>query len=392
MMQFKSTGQSSSRPRHITAVVCLLLLSVLAPRPGLAQGNLSTQGLGYPQGQLSTRALSAGGALGESDPTSAINPAALTGFATTTLYFQLEPEFRTVDFGSGTEKTTTARYPLMVAAIPFRERWVAGISTSTLLDRSWETTTPAQQVTGNDTVNSVLTYRSVGAITDVRLALGYSARPWLRFGLGGHLFTGSDEVSLASATSDTSQFGSFGDTSTISFSGRAVSAGMQLIAPELVNVSLSYRYGGRLRATRADTLLASGRAPDRLGLAVAYIGIQGSTIAVRTAYERWSNMSGLVSQSQKPRDTWDTSIGADVSGPRLGSTLILLRAGGRWRSLPFSAAGNRVTERSLSLGAGTFFAGGRVSGDFALVRSQRSAGLPASESAWTLSAGVTVRP
>ncbi|MGE5750306.1 MAG: hypothetical protein ACM31F_10130, partial [Gemmatimonas sp.] len=40
-----------------------------------AQGTLSTQGFGYPTGQLSTRALANGGGIGEFDADSPINPA-----------------------------------------------------------------------------------------------------------------------------------------------------------------------------------------------------------------------------------------------------------------------------------------------------------------------------
>src|SRR6185312_14916219 len=42
-----------------------------------AQGSLGLQGYGYPGGELSTRALATGGALGDFDANSPINPAAL---------------------------------------------------------------------------------------------------------------------------------------------------------------------------------------------------------------------------------------------------------------------------------------------------------------------------
>src|ERR1700674_969292 len=46
-----------------------------APRLAAAQGNLSTQGAGYPEGELSTGALASGGGLAEFDALSPINPA-----------------------------------------------------------------------------------------------------------------------------------------------------------------------------------------------------------------------------------------------------------------------------------------------------------------------------
>ena len=51
-----------------------------------------------------------------------------------------------------------------------------------------------------------------------------------------------------------------------------------------------------------------------------------------------------------------------------------------------------MTENSYSLGTGTTFANGRVLTDLAIIRASRSADLPATEHAWTLSFGLSVRP
>ena len=77
----------------------------------------------------------------------------------------------------------------------------------------------------------------------------------------------------------------------------------------------------------------------------------------------------------------------------------MLRVGGRWRTLPFAVTpveepgeARRVSERSLSLGAGTTLARGRASFDVGLVRAIRDAPLPVDEQAWILSIGMSVRP
>ena len=62
--------------RALTLLLGAALLTVATSRAA-AQGTLSTQGLGYPPGQLSTPASSMGGAIGEIDPFSPINPASL---------------------------------------------------------------------------------------------------------------------------------------------------------------------------------------------------------------------------------------------------------------------------------------------------------------------------
>jgi hypothetical protein len=127
-------------------------------------------------------------------------------------------------------------------------------------------------------------------------------------------------------------------------------------------------------------------------MSLAFLGIRGSSIAVRTSKDTWSRMAGLGSSSIRITDGWDTSVGADMLGPRIGSRSVQVRAGARWRTLPFGTATSSVSEKSYSLGAGTSFARGRASLDFAAIRAMREAGAGLSETANTLSFGITVRP
>jgi hypothetical protein len=96
-------------------------------------------------------------------------------------------------------------------------------------------------------------------------------------------------------------------------------------------------------------------------------------------------------------------VGADVLGPRLAGQSLQLRAGARWRTLPFDVQPTligggfgqsaKVSEKSYSLGAGTLLARGRAAIDITGIRATRSSSATAvEESAWTLSVGVTVRP
>ena len=69
--------------------------------------------------------------------------------------------------------------------------------------------------------------------------------------------------------------------------------------------------------------------------------------------------------------------------------------GGRQRTLPFGLGGADVRERAYSAGAGVPFAAGRALFDLALQRASRSlegSSVDASERAWTVSIGLTVRP
>jgi len=359
-----------------------------------AQANLSGQGLGYPTGQISTRAEGAGGATAEIDPLSMVNPAALGFIGATTLFFQIEPEYRRVTIGSVTDKTTTARYPLFTAVLPLGSKWAFGVSSATLLDRTWTTSVDSNVVFGTDTVSSTFLYGSSGSINDLRAGLSWAPTPYVRFGVGGHLISGSDRVFVGRTFVQNSAFGNFADSTTLGFDGGAVSGGIELVAPRLAIASASFRKGGTLNAKRNDTTLASGRVPDRLGFSLAYIGAAGTQIAARTSLDKWSSLNALSQGTSQAVDAWDTSVGADVAGPRLGSWPLMLRIGGRWRTLPYTVgpANDKVKEQSFSGGLGTTLGGGRVLTDVTLLHARRDAGIGISERAWTLSIGFGIRP
>jgi hypothetical protein len=143
--------------------------------------------------------------------------------------------------------------------------------------------------------------------------------------------------------------------------------------------------------------------PDRLALSAAYLGIRGTTLAVRTAKEQWTALAGLGSAGLPISEGWDTSVGADVLGPNFAGRSVQLRAGARWRTLPFDARpiladgsfgpSAKVSEKSYSFGVGTLLARGRAAIDVAAIRSaRRSAATAIEENAWTMSFGITVRP
>jgi hypothetical protein len=355
---------------------------------------LSSQGLGFPTGQLSARSEGAGGSIAEIDPLSLVNPAALAFIGTTTLFFQIEPEYRRVTIGNVSDKTTTARYPLFAAAIPLGSNWALGVSSATLLDRTWTTTVDSNVVFGADTVRSTFVYGSSGSINDLRLALAWTPTTYVRLGLGGHLMSGSDRVFVGRTFTSNPAFANFSDSTTLGFDGGAVSAGIELVAPKLAIASASFRKGGTLNASRSDTTLGSARVPDRLGFSLAYIGAEGSEIAARTSLDKWSSLNGLNRGTSQAVDAWDTSVGADIAGPKLGSQPLMLRAGGRWRTLPYlvGPSNNKVKEQTFSAGIGTTFAGGRVLTDVSVLQARRDAGIGISERAWTLSIGLGIRP
>jgi hypothetical protein len=370
----------------------IALLFGLASAAG-AQANLGSQGFGYPTGQLSSRALGTGGSIAELDPLSPLNPASIGLNQTRIVEFQLEPEFRTVKSPSGSEHTTTARYPNVFVGFPVGKGWVVSAGASTLLDRTSTTEFNTSQVLqGADTVDMHTTYRIDGAMSDVRLAGAYNARPWLRFGAGLHAITGHNLVSITQEFADSTEFQAFNQSLVLDFSGVAASAGMQMTSKNW-GFGVSGRLGGNVHTSVEDTVLSRAKVPSRFGATLAFTGVANSAFAIRTSRDNWSSLNGLQTPGgARAVDAWDTSIGADLAGPRMGSRIIYVRAGLRNRTLPFQAEGHDVTENSVSGGLGTTFANGRVLTDFAAIYANRSAGLPATEHAWTLSFGISLRP
>ena len=370
----------------------LLAASLVVVAPLAAQGTLSTQGFGYHPGQISTRARATGGALGEFDPTSALNPAALSWWERSGVMLEYAPEFRRLTTSEGSESATVARFPLSGVAIAIGNRTIIGITLSTFLDRTWQTVQRDTQQFGDDAVPFELDFRSAGAINDIRVAGAWVAGK-MRLGLGAHVYAGSNRLDIFTRFSDTlNRIANFNQQSRISYSGVAASLGFDWRPHRTIALAASGRLGGTLRAVRNDTTLARADVPSRVGVGLAYTGFTGAVIAVNGAYSNWSKLDRLGSEQLTTFDGWDYGIGAEVRGPRWFETDIPVRIGVRRRTLPFGAAGAEVRETSVAFGAGLTLAGGRASADLGLSRASRSAAADVRERATTFSIGLTVRP
>lgn len=371
-----------------------LLLAFLVVAPPLAsQGTLSTQGFGYHPGQISTRARATGGALGEFDPTSALNPAALAWWVRSGVVLEYAPEFRRLTTTGTSESATVARFPLSGAALAIGDRTIVGISLSTFLDRTWETAERGTHQFADDQIPYELQFRSAGAINDIRVAGAWTASTALRFGVGAHVFSGSNRLNIRTLFNDTlGRVEDFGQQSRVSYSGAAASAGIDWRPHRSVGVAASGRLGGTLRAVRNDTTLATADVPTRVGVGLAYMGFTGTVLAASAEWQNWSKLDRLGSDQLTTFDGWDYGVGAEVRGPRWFGADVPLRAGVRRRTLPFGAAGAEVKEASVALGWGFTIARGRAVADFGWSRASRTVEGGTSERATTFSIGLIVRP
>ena len=372
-----------------TLIVAALGLILVGSR-GDAQGALSLQGLGYPTGQMSARAEGTGGAVADFDVLSLVSPASIAGVGASALFFQYSPEFRRVTAGSNTANTTTARFPMVSGILPLGQTWTLGLSSSTFLDRSSETSLVRRQLVGVDSVNETELIKVLGAINDVRLALSWAGTPKVRIGGGLHVFSGSNRVSLSQIFPDSAKYLSTSQTANLSYAGFAASAGIEFHPSRAIGFAIAGRKGGDLRAESGDSAIGRARLPDHYSASVSFEGITGANISARVARDNWSSLSSIGSNVQG-FDAWDYSVGAEASGPRVMQRLITMRAGGRFRTLPFGFNGQKVSETSFMGGLGVPLARDRAAFDFTFQRAARSAS-GIKERGLILSFGLRVTP
>lgn len=379
-------------PRSLVLPLAIIGAIVLTQSAALAQGTLGAQGFGYPPGQLSVYSRALGGATGETDALSPINPAALTLFRRGGLYLQSEQERRSIDAAGRSGSTRTYRFPLFSAAVPVTTRGMLGLSFSTLLDRTWGTQTTDKQLFGSDSIAFTERFRSEGALNDVRLAGSWALRDNFIVGLGVHLFPGENRLTISREFEDSLSFAPLRDSTNVNYSGTGFSAGLMWRPAKTVTIGASGRLGGTLKLHESDTLRTSAKAPSRYGVGVRY-DVTGTTIAFRADRTLWSKMGGLGSTRATPDDAWDFGFGIDEAGPRVLGAQLMLRAGARRRTLPFLAANEQVRETSFTFGTGAPLAAGRAQLDLFIERAARSAdNVDAKERSWTFGLGLTVRP
>ena len=356
------------------------------------QGALSLQGLGYPTGELSARAEGTGGGVADFDALSLVSPASISAVGSPALFFQYSPEFRRVTAGSNTAKTTTARFPMIAGVLPMGQDWTLGLSSSTFLDRSGETSLVTQQLVGPDLVDVTERNKVLGGIDDGRLALAWAPTSALHIGFGAHVFSGSNRITFSRIFPDSSKYVSTTQTGRMSFAGFAGSLGLEYRPSRVIGFAVSGRKGGDLRAQSGDTAIGSGRIPDHYSASVTYDGITGASISARVAHDAWSSLGTLSSSGTKAFDGWDTGIGAEVTGPRIMQRIIVVRGGARIRTLPFGFNGEKVSEKSFVGGLGIPLTRDRASFDFALQRANRTAGSGVKETGYIFSFGLRVSP
>jgi len=369
-----------------------LVLCATIGTSAAAQGTLSSQGFGYPAGGLSTHAEALGGSIAESDPLSPVNPAALSSWGRPGLYLQYDPEFRTVTAGGTNSSTLTARFPMIAGALNIGPRLTFGVSATTFLDRTWQVSRSGYVFSGPDSTLFGEKFTSDGAINDIRAAFAFTILPNLSVGVGGHVLTGSNHLTITRELADTST-AIFTELSTLSFTGHTVSGGIDFRPFKSLSIGVSGDAGGTITSFRNDTTLSTAKVPKRVGFGGMFGGISGLLLSANAEWHGWSALNGLGDSDAHAVDGWDYGVGAEIRAPSLFGQEIPVRLGYRKRILPFEADEEEVHETDYSFGIGIPVSRGRSRVDFSVTRANRTSPLPdITEHGWILSAGFFVRP
>lgn len=372
---------------------CTLVICATVVTSAAAQGTLSSQGFGYPAGGLSTHAEALGGSIAENDPLTPLNPASLSAWGRPGLYFQYDPEFRSVTANGNAENTLTARFPVISGALNIGPRIAIGISSTTFLDRTWETSfTGYAHFVGEDSSLYNERFSTDGAINDVRAGVSVLALSTLSVGIAGHVLTGQNRLKIARTFADTN-FATFSQSATLSYTGHSFTGGVNWRPLPSISLGVSGDIGGTLNSFRNDTSLSSAKVPKRFGFGTTFGGVSGLLLSANAEWNGWSGMNGLAESEVKAVDGWDWGLGAEVRAPSLFGQEFPVRLGYRRRILPFEANETEVHETDYSFGLGIPVSRGRSRVDLSFTRSNRTSSLPdVAEHAWIASFGFFIRP
>lgn len=343
-----------------------------------AQTPSTSVGLGYPTPPLDARSAALGGVgVGLLGGTFSIaNPADLAVFSEAALSVTAAPE--AVSPEGAQNDTGRSRFPAIRAVIPVGS-WTGSVGFASHLDQDWRFTDrdtldisagrfPFEQRREND-----------GGVSAVDVSLGRSVGP-LSVGVSYQLLTGSlrqDLVRQFSVSVDSTlpAPARVEQNATWSYSGWRLKGGLGLQISDRVRISGVYTWAGDLEAEPDSVVVVDGEpttSPRTYAMpASARVGASarltdGLLLAAGGGVTRWSEADADL-REERARDVYWGGGGVEYGGLDLLGVPLDVRAGARWRELPFRLPGRAFAdERAVSMGLGTQFSGGIASLDLAL--------------------------
>jgi hypothetical protein len=178
----------------------------------------------------------------------------------------------------------------------------------------------------------------------------------------------------------------------VDYAAWAVSAGVVVTPLSRLRVGLSARRDSKLNIEDALLPGLEVQLPWTLSAAMTAAPLRLLRWSVGGEWRSWAGARGDIPEGLDLAvfDTWEIMSGLEFGGPDVGTTFPL-RVGFRYATLPFSPVEDQPREIDLSAGSGILFGGNRALFEFAVERVLRDGG-GASERAWQISVGLTLRP
>ena len=377
------------------SLVSILLVAAAggaAARAAAAASVFGIRGLGLLGRPVSARPAATGGAFAVFDAQALLNPAALGQLQGVSGWAVGVPSRRRVVVGGDAATLQSTRFPLFGFGTVFSRRLVIGVGIGDYLDRTWSVRRTDTVTLRGTPVPVEDVSRSVGGVSDLRLAGAYRLSPRVTLGAAVHALSGSTRLTV---TRDFAPaiYEDFSDVALTDFTGLGVSVGVLAAVRSNLGVGASLRAGTKLKASSSAGPRARVSLPLEFAAGARYAPVPGVNLAGTVAYAGWGRAAGdLVAAGEaRSRDVWSVGAGLDVERLDLGVVRLPLRLGYRWRQLPFPIDGFRLGEHAIAGGFGFTMAGGRTSVDVGVERGARTAGAQR-ETFTTGWLGVTVRP
>ena len=374
-----------------------ILLVSLAMPPLLAgqSSQFGVRGLGLPGRQQSARAMGSAGAFAFFDGESSVSPASIGYIGQLTATFTALGDYRSTSTPSGEASIRNPRFPQFLVGGPIRRfPMTLALSYSNYSTRDYSLSFPATIILRNQPVNVTDTIESRGGINDFRLAAAYRLGQRWVVGAGAHIITGSNRVEARRTFSDTLYARSV-QRAELSFAGFGVSLGVVGQIGNRLTVSAMARSDGRASMDLDSVEVAKIDLPLSLGGAARLRVSPKLHAGGHVLYRRWGSADEDLRAlgGTGSFNTVEAAGGLEFTPDPRRPFRRPIRLGVRYAQLPFPlTSGEQPTEFGVTLGSGFSFAQDRAVVALALERAWRDQSDAYSETAWIVTAGVTVRP
>jgi long-subunit fatty acid transport protein len=284
-------------------------------------------------------------------------------------------------------------------AAPVGSRLVLGVTISDFLNRNWDVQ-QSDTVMPRDSALAVTDRtRSVGGVSDLRFGAAYRISQRIAVGVGFHVLTGSARTAVERAFPSDTVYRTFAQVTETDYHGLGMSVGLLITPVPQVVVGVSARTNGRLSASNPGGS-ARVHLPTELSAGLYVTLADGVLVSSTVGHANWSVAApDLQAEGQPPsHDVWNVGLGAEVALVRMFGRVTPLRAGYRWRQLPFPVAtdtlnlhASALTERAVSAGLTFALGSGRANLDLGLDVGSRTAGA-LTERFTTLLVGFSIYP